>query len=168
MNIFKNDRFVLIKEMEYFNKVGMIYEVANITETAVVLRDVKTKVAVGAVNIDDFDKYFVRPEYVKSWTKWWGMVDTAGNNIGFYRTNLKKVQVRNLDGIRAEASCNKHYGDEFDLTFGIHLAYARCEDKKLKKLEAEYENALKHIKSDMIENRNMIKRMLRTLDGDNE
>lgn len=164
MNIFKNDRFVLIKEMEYFNKVGMIYEVANITDTAVVLRNVKTKVAVGAVNIDDFDKYFVRPETVKSWTKWWGMVDTAGNMIGFYRTNLKKVQVRNLDGIRAEASCNKRYGDEFDLTFGVHLAYARCEDKRLKKLETEYENALKNIQSDKIENRNYIKKMLRTLD----
>ena len=38
MNIFRNDHVMLTKDFGNLN-VGMVYEVANITETSVILRD---------------------------------------------------------------------------------------------------------------------------------
>lgn len=162
MNIMRNDKVVLIKEMGNINMVGNIYEVANVTETAVVIRDATSKIAVGAIAIDAFENYFKKPEEVRSWTKWRGMVDKNNNLMAFYRTNGKKVQVRTPDGIRTEASCNKC--DEFNLSFGLNLAYARCIDKCLKSVAEEYESTLKRIYSDMTENKNMMKKLIRTLD----
>ena len=164
MNILKNDKFMLIKAIEKLNKVGEIYEVGNITDTAVVMRDARTKVAIGAVNIDDFEEYFKKPEEVKTWTKWEKLIDESGNVIAFYRTNFKKVQVRIFEGEHSEATCNKRYGDEFNLYFGIQLAYRRCLEKSMKRLTEEYKTELNRFESMRIENKNMIKKMLRTLD----
>jgi len=163
MNVVRNDRVVLTKEMGNLKTVGEIYEVANITPSAVVLRDVVSKVAVGAVNIDEFDQYFKKADEVKKgWTDWNHLVDQSGNIVGFYRTNYKKVQVRTNDNVRAEATCYKD--DEFNLFFGLQLAGARCSYKSLKNMEAEYEAKLKDVHSAMVENKNYIKKLLRLSD----
>ena len=159
MTIFKNDKVVLIKEMGNLHTVGETYEVANITDTAVVLRDVNTKIAIAAVNIDDVAKYFDKPENVKTWTPWQRLIDQRGNTIAFYRTNRKKVQVRTADGFRGEATCNKC--DEFNLYFGLSLALKRCELKFLKVVRNDYLDGMNHVINDIdvIENdiRNMVK-----------
>lgn len=114
-------------------------------------------------------------EKIKKWTKWTPM--KQGNEVvAFYRTNQKKVEVRlPLSNIRAVATCN---GDEFDLHFGIQLAYARCEQKLLKNkqkelaLEADDYIASIHeictvndgIDSRLREIKNNISQMLKTLD----
>lgn len=168
MNILKNDKFMLIEAIEKLNKVGEIYEVGNVTNTAVVMRDARTKVAVGAVDIDDFGKYFKKAEEVRTWTKWCAMNNPLGEIIAFYRTNGKKVQVRmsHLETIRGEASCLK--GDEFNLAFGIRLAYARCVDKELTKAESEFESAWKEMRSRRIDNQRDIKKMIRSLYGNED
>lgn len=61
-SIFRNDKVALLKEYEVLKQVGEIYEVANITTDMVVLRDITTKIAVGAIKIEDFDKYFEKVE----------------------------------------------------------------------------------------------------------
>lgn len=163
MNIVRSDRVVLTKEMDNLKTVGEIYEVANITETRVVLRDKTTKVAVIAVDIDEFDQYFTKVDNVKkSWTDWCYLVDHIGNIVGFYRTNYKKVQVRTNDNFRAEATCCKD--DEFSLFFGLQLASARCNAKALKKTEEEYETKLKEVRSAIVENKNYIKKLIRSSD----
>lgn len=163
MNIVRNDRVVLTKEMGNLKTVGETYEIANITGNVIVLRDVVSKVAVGAVNIDEFDQYFKKPDEVKKgWTGWNHLVDQSGDIVGFYRTNYKKIQVRTNDNFRAEATCYKD--DEFNLFFGLQLASARCNAKALKKMEEEYEAKLKEIRSAMVENKNYVKKLLRLSD----
>jgi hypothetical protein len=164
MNYFRGDKVVLIKECDALKTVGEVYEVANITDTQVVVRNAKTKVAVGAVDIAVFDQYFKKPEEVKGWTQWKKLIDESGNVIAFYRTNFKKVQVRIFEGECSEATCNKRYGDEFNLYFGVQLAYRRCLDKAFEKLITKYETSLNEFNSMRIENKNMIKKMLRSLD----
>lgn len=163
MNVVRNEKVILIKEMGNMKMVGQVYEVANITDTAVVLRDVNSKIAIGAVNIDDFDKYFKSWEESDSveWTKWQRMIDQQGNSVAYYRAKGNKVQVRTVDGFRSEANC--HDVDEFNLVFGVQLAYERCVAKHLKKSEAEHEEALKRIHSDMAENQNRMKKMVNSL-----
>lgn len=161
MNIIRNDRVVLTKEVDNMKTVGETYEVANITTNAVVLRDVASKVAVGAIDIDEFDQYFKKADEVKGWTNWNRLVANNGDIVGFYRTNYKKVQVRTNDNIRAEAS--KHKDDEFNLFFGLQLASIRCANKALRKMELEHENSLKEIRSIMAKNNNHIKKMLNSL-----
>ena len=132
-SVFRNDKVVLLKEYNELKQVGNTYEVGGITESAIVLREVKTKTAVAAVAIEEFDNYFIKVENINNkFTPWTKFVDPTGDLIGFYRTNHKRVQVKlpvKYDNgyIRAEASCND--GDEFSLYFGIQLAYARATDK---------------------------------------
>lgn len=166
MYILRNDKVVLIKEFGNMRTVGEVFEVANITDTAVVLRNAMSKIAVGAVDINIFDQYFKKPEEIKTWTKWYGLMDNKSNTIAFYRTNGKKVQLRTPDGIQAEACCNKC--DEFNLFFGIQLAMLRCKDKSLKNFVAENEPILKDAKSKMIDNQHLIKRMINSLDKENK
>lgn len=140
-SIFRNDKVILVKEYETMKKVGEIFEVANITPTSIVLRDAKTKIAVGAIELSDFDKYFKKPEEMKSYTPWGAIVDPEQNTTAYYRTNGKKVQVRlcekiNNKPIQAEASCNK--GDDFNLIFGIRLAFSRAMVKYNKNCISKY------------------------------
>ena len=162
MTIFKNDKVVLMKEMGNLHTVGEAYEVANITDIAVVLRDVNTKIAIAAVNIDDVEKYFEKPENVKAWTPWQRLVDQRGNTIAFYRTNRKKVQVRTADGFRGEATCNKC--DEFNLYFGLSLAMKRCELKFLNVVRNDYLDGLNHVTNDIETTQNDIRNMVKSLD----
>lgn len=144
MSILKHDKVMLEKSYGELNAIGEVFEVGNLTETMVVLRDIKTKVAVCGIDYDDFDKYFsvvrTRPS---TWTPWTALADDAGRTIVYYRTNNKKVQVRNADFntpinsskfahkiYRAEASCSPN--DEFSLFYGVQLAYMRMRMKYLK------------------------------------
>lgn len=163
MNIVRNDKVVLIKEMESIKLVGETFEVANIVDTSVILRDPNSKVAVGAIDICDFEKHFKKPEEVHHWTDWNRLLGGNGSDdiVAYYRTKHNKVQVRLPNGIRSEANCNK--GDEFNLFFGIQLAYERCLNKVWKKMEAEYESALNRVRADMIESKNRMKKMINNL-----
>lgn len=163
MNIMRNDKVVLTKVMGNFQVVGETFEVANVTETAVVLRNERTRVAVGAIDIDMFDQYFKKPEEAKGWTDWQRLVDQRGNTIAFYRTNWKKVQVRSIDGVRAEATCNKC--DEFNLYFGLSIAMKRCELKELKSIRVDYEEAMKKLNNDITVIDNAIRNMIDSLDN---
>lgn len=125
MSIMRGDRVVLIKEHDKMKMVGATLEVGNVTETAVVLRNPTTKVAVAAVDIDEFYTYFVNE--IKGWTPWTELVVMTGQSIGWYRTNGKKVQVKLHNDVRAEATCNKC--DQFNLYIGVNLAVNRCHKK---------------------------------------
>lgn len=162
MNIMRNDKVILTKAMGNLQVVGETFEVANVTETAVILRNASNKIAVGAVDIAVFDQYFKKPEEVKGWTPWQRLVDQIGNTIAFYRTNWKKVQVRTPDGNRGEATCNKC--DEFNLYFGLTIAMKRCEIKTLKQIVADYEEAMKHFNDRISTNKSAIERMVKSLD----
>lgn len=161
MFILRNDKVILVKEMGELKIVGETFEVANVTETAVVLRDAKSKIAVGAVDISVFDQYFKKPEAVKGWTPWQRLVDQLGNTIAFYRTNQKKVQVRTTNDIRAEATCNKC--DEFNLAFGIRLAMTRCEIKMLNNIYSEYAEVMERLSGDIKEKEDMIHRLIKSV-----
>ncbi len=121
-------RIRLVKSMGKMANVGEIYEIGVIAEKAYIIRDMKSKIAIGAVDFDSFDEYFEKVDVdVKRWTKWHGLSDTNGNVFGFYRTNGKRVQVKTIDNIKGESSCNTM--DEFDLRFGISLAMLRVQEK---------------------------------------
>jgi hypothetical protein len=169
MNIMRNDKVVLVNGMDGFKKVGETFEVANVTDTKVILRDVTSKVAVGAIDIDTFEVYFKKAEEVTGWLQWENLVDRTGNVIAHYRTNGKKVQVRTPDGYRAETTCNK--GDDFNLFFGIQLAYNRCLMKSLNDEEAslveaieDLEGELNVIRSAKSETKHTIKMMINSLE----
>ena len=143
--ILKFDRVILIKELnDKIKKVGDVFEIANILDNSFLLREVKSKVAVGVVNFEDFEKHFVTEENFKGWTKWTPIVGYDGQSDAIYRTNRKKIQVKFItDNVRAESCCRK--GDDFNLSFGVQLAYLRCRDKALMKKATEHEEALKKI-----------------------
>lgn len=168
--LFRNNKVVLLKEYEDLKQVGITYEVANFTDEMVILREVKTKIAVGAIPLVDFYKYFKKIEDVKfKFTKWTELIDgTTGAVVGFYRTNHKKVQVMlpieyNGSYIRDEASCNK--GDDFDLWFGIRLAFARAKVKAYNKVTL-IKNAKMIAEStkDYRQTKNAIKNMVASLE----
>lgn len=160
----KFDRCILTKELnEKFKKVGEVFEIANVLDDSFLLRDAKTKIALGVVNFEDFDKCFVHEENHKGWTSWTQMAGFDGQNDVYYRTNRKKVQVKFLTSkIRAEACCCKE--DEFNLSFGLHMAYLRCLNKVLTKKKNEYETNLAAINRDIADNNRMMQKMLNSLD----
>lgn len=162
MNIMRNDKVILTKAMGNLQVVGDTFEIANVTETAVILRNARNKVAVGAVGIAEFEQYFKKPEEVKGWTPWQRLLDSIGNTVAFYRTNMKKVQVRTPDGVRAEATCNKC--DEFNLYCGLHIAMNRCELKVLKQMRSDYEDVMKRITDDIATKECTIKNIINSLD----
>lgn len=131
MTFFKNDKAILIKPYDKLQQIGKEYEIANITETSIIIRDTITKVAAAGIDIDSFKEYFKKPKDVKCWLKWTAMINPLGEIVAEYRTNLKKVEVRmqrdkEVRYFKASASCNYKYNDEFDLIKGLHLAYGRC------------------------------------------
>lgn len=169
MNVFKYDKVILIKEYsDRLNKVGESFEVANITETSFILRDSVTRVAVGSIDFKDFEKYFKKAEEFKGWTKWCAFIG-EGDKTGFYRTNMKKTEVR-FNGVKSSAYCSK--ADEFDLYFGVNLAYYRCLIKSLVKYRKEiaekirdYELVLKNINSDIKDIEVNINKMVESLES---
>ena len=161
--VLKFDRVVLTKELdEKIKKVGDVFEIANILDNSFLLRDGKTRMAVGVISFEDFEKHFVHEENFKGWTNWTPLTGFDGQTDAYYRTNRRKVQVKFLkDKVRAEAYCTK--GDEFNLAFGVQLAYLRCLNKALAKRKAEYEEKVKAIDSEIADNKNIVKKMINSL-----
>lgn len=145
MNIIKNDKVILKKQFGDLNKIGQAYEVANITDTQIVLREIKSKIAVAAIDFAALEEYFQKSDSTKSaWTNWTRLVDEQERVIAWYRTNQKKVQVKTEGGYRSEASCNRNE-DEFDLHFGIRLAFLRLRKKFLNNYLREVQNVVVNI-----------------------
>lgn len=159
----KFDRVILVKELnEKFKQIGETYEVANILENSFLLRNAKTKVAIGVVSFEDFEKHFVAEEKFKGWTKWQSLVGFNGHSDAMYRTNFKKIQVKFITTKdRAECCCNKT--DDFNLAFGIQLAYMRCLNKARERQKEELEETLSMINHEIAENNTIIKKMVNSL-----
>ena len=155
--VLKFDKVVLTRELnEKFKQVGEVFEIANILDDAFLLRDSKTRVALGVVSFQDFEKCFVTMGRFKGWTPWTQFIGFDGQNDASYRTNGKKVQVRFLTSkVRAEACCSKD--DAFNLAFGLRVAYLRCLNKILTKQKNDAEREL-------AENENILKKMINSLD----
>lgn len=164
------DVVIQTKELnDRFKKVGEVFEVASVRDDSFLLRDIKTKVAIGVVNFDDFDKHFVHKENFKGWTGWTPIIGFDGHSDAMYKTNRKKVIVKFLtDKVRGEACC--HHDDDFNLAFGIQTAYLRCLNKANEKRKAELEKQidicnenLAVIDCNIKENRNILERMINSL-----
>lgn len=162
-SVLKFDRVVLIKELnEKIYKVGESFEIANVLENSFVLREAKSKVIVGVISFEDFEKHFVHEENFKGWTKWTLFYGFDGQNDCMYRTNGKKVQVHFLtDKVRAEACCHK--GDDFDLSFGLKVAYLRGYCKALEKKAIRYEEELEVMNREIIDTCKTIQKMINSL-----
>ena len=159
----KFDKVILVKELnDKFKKVGETFEIANILDNSFLLRDTKTRVAVGVVNFEDFEKCFVHPQNFKGWTQWTPIVGFDEQSDAYYRTNGRKVQCKFItDKVRAESSCNKV--NDFNLSYGIQLAYLRCLNKVYSKKVAMYEKELKKLNIEMLDNERIIKKMIASL-----
>lgn len=161
--ILKFDRVILVKELnDKIKKVGDVFEIANILENSFLLRESKSKVAVGVVSFEDFEKHFVPEENFTGWTQWTPIVGFDGQSDVFYRTNRHKVQIKFLtDKVRAEACCCKD--DEFSLYFGLNLAYLRCLNKAMGKHKVQYEKKINTINREITDNKRTIEDMLNSL-----
>ena len=125
----KFDRVILIKELnDKIKKLGEAFEIANILEDSFVLREAKSKVAVGVVSFEDFEKHFVHEENFKGWTNWTPLTTDYEEGLTlFYRVKDRhRVQVKSMNGCVGESSCNIKFGDEFNLYIGLNLAFLRC------------------------------------------
>lgn len=135
--ICSGDRFMLRKPIGRLTEVGQIYETGNITERSIIVRDIKSKVALLSIGADSFFEYFSKVEEKNEWTDW--LCVSAFEIKGFYKTNGKKVMVK-IDNFKAIATCHKT--DDFNLATGVNLAYARCLKKKLTKQNEEIKEML--------------------------
>lgn len=161
--VLKFDRVVLTKELnDKIKKVGDTFEIANILDNSFLLRDAKSRVALGVVSFEDFDEHFVPEENFKGWTQWMPITGYDGQTDCYYRTNRRKVQCKFItDKVRAEACCCKD--DDFNLFFGVQLAYLRCLNKALDKQKAKYEKELKRIGYEIIDNKKIVEKMINSL-----
>jgi hypothetical protein len=151
----KYDRVVLTRELnDKFKKVGEVFEIANVFDDYFLLRDGKTRVAIGIVSFEDFDKHFVHEANFKGWTQWTPLTTNYEEGlVMFYRVKDRhKVQVKTSDGFVGESSCNTKFGDEFNLYTGLNLAFLRCVKKvflnRIEKHQKQlniYENEIKGI-----------------------
>lgn len=162
--ILKFDRVILVKELnDRVKKIGDVFEVANILDGHFLLREEKSKVAVGVVSFEDFDKHFVAEPNFKGWTQWTPIVGFDGQSDVVYRTNRRKTQVKFIkDKVRAESCCCKD--DDFNLFFGVQIAYLRCLNKALSIKKSGLENELKNIDIEIIDNDRAIKKMISSLE----
>lgn len=160
----KFDKVVLVKELnDKIKKVGEVFEIANILDGSFLLRDAKTRVALGVVSFEDFESHFVHAENFKGWTNWTPIVGFDGQTDAYYKTNRKKVMVKFLtDKVRAESCCNNNVND-FNLSFGIQLAYLRCLNKAWAKKKNEYEMQLAAANSEIVDNERIIESMIHSL-----
>ena len=166
MNVVMGEKVILTNPIDKLKSVGAVFEIANIVDNYIVLRDAKTKVAVGICNIVDMDFHFKKFENFtgNKWTSWTNILDETGNIIGFYRTNGKKVQVRSFESnFRGEASCNKT--DTFDAWFGLRLAWERMQSKIIANHKKQCETAIKDTVTAEHNNKNNIKRLLNSLEA---
>lgn len=163
-SVLKFDKVILVKELnDRFKKVGDVFEIASVSDDSFLLRDSKTRVAIGVVSFRDFERCFVAENEFRGWTAWTPLTGFDGQTDALYRTNRKKVQVKFLtDKNKAEAFCNKK--DEFNLFFGVRMAYMRCLNRALLKRKAKCEEELKSINIQIADNDNAIKKMISSLE----
>ena len=161
--VLKFDRVILIKELnEKLKQVGDAFEIANILDGSFLLRSAKTKIAIGVVSFEDFENHFVHEENFNGWTNWTPLVGFDGQSDAFYRTNRKKIQVKFLtDKVRAESGCCKD--DDFNLGFGVQLAYLRCLNKARTKQRIKLEENLNMVEHEIAENESIMKKMINSL-----
>lgn len=137
--ISKNDRVVLIRECGKLDKLGVEYEIGDINESYIIIRNVTSKVAVAAVKVNEFDQYFSKRDQMEKWTEWKPLAASLGEGEYLFRTKGNKVEVKTVDRITGRATCHKD--DEFVLSIGLNLAYLRCKNKiitaKLQALQEE-------------------------------
>lgn len=166
----KFDKVVLIKELDdKIKKVGEMFEIANILDGSFLLRDAKTKVALGVVSFEDFEKHFVHAANFKGWTDWQPITGFDGQTDAYYKTNRKKVMVKFLThNVRAESCCSSV--NDFNLSFGIQLAYLRCLNKAWAAIKSEYEAEIKAMnsklakaKAEIVDNERIIESMIHSL-----
>lgn len=162
--VLKFDRVVLVRELnDKFKKVGEVFEVANILDNSFLLRDAKTRVALGVVSFRDFEDCFVSEPNYTGWTPWVSFAGYDGQSDCMYRTNRKKVQIKFLTSkVRGEACRSK--GDDFNLSFGIQLAYLRALNKALEQQKVKHEEELNWINRDIADNENILKKMINSLE----
>lgn len=169
-SVLKFDRVVLIKELnDKIKKLGEVFEIANVLEDSFVLRETKSRAAVGVISFADFEEHFVHAENFKGWTQWCMFVGFDGQNDCMYRTNGKKVQVKFLtDKVRGEACCSKV--NDFNLSYGIQLAYLRALNKVNLRKITEYEETLKQTEENLkqtnievMDNERIIQKMINSL-----
>ena len=168
----KYDRVILVRELnDKVKKVGDVFEIANVFDDYFLLRDGKTRVAIGIVSFEDFDKCFVHETNFKGWTQWTPIVGFDGQTDVYYRTNRKKTQVKFLtDNVRGESFLNVKDGDEFNLYLGIQLAYLRALNKAKLNSVAECEEELNklneklnNLKIEITDNERTIKKMIASI-----
>lgn len=166
MSVVKYDRVILTEAFGKMEAVGEVYEIASVLENSFVIRDSRTRVALGVITFDEFDKHFKKEDEVTGWTPWTKFAGVDGC-AAFYRTNFRKVEVR-FDGVKSVASCNL-VEDEFNLYFGIRLAYGRCVHKLLMKEKNKLEKELKAVNSNLKDNLVLMRKMIISLEekGDN-
>lgn len=103
--------------------VGDTFEVTSISDDLIIT--FRCEYGVGMMEYDEFEKYFTEKEIWSDWRRH----DPTG---AWYRVKGRKVQVICAEfGFisRATAKCSPH--DDFDLDFGIKLAYHRASLKNL-------------------------------------
>lgn len=163
--VLKYERCILVKELnDRFRQVGQVYEIANILDNSFILRDSKTRVALGVITFEDFERCFVNEGKLKNWTSWTHLVGENGRTDAFYRTNGRRVEVKFVtDKVRATSCC--HALDEFNLFFGIQIAYCRCENKALSKKVQEYAEKLLDVSTKINKNKEFIKHMVNSLEA---
>lgn len=140
MTIFVGDKLMLLRPYGDLQNVGSDYMVADIRAGLIILKDPVTRRAVCGISIEELFNYFVKADEHQGWTSWSILTDYLGNAIGHFRTNRKKVQVRMWDGVKAEACC--HRVDNFDLAFGLRLAYLRADAKRVMKAMDELDKQM--------------------------
>ena len=162
--VLKFDKVILTKELnDKIKKVGEVFEIANILDNSFLLRDGKTRVAIGIVDFKDFERCFVPVENFKGWTDWTPLTGFDGQSDCMYRSNRRKVQVKFLTNkVRAESCCSK--ADEFNLSFGLQIAYLRALNKALTNRKAEHEKSLKMVDGEIKDNEHIIKKMINSLE----
>lgn len=168
--ILKFDRVILTKELDdKIKKVGDVFEIANVLDGSFLLREATSKIAVGVISFEDFDKHFVKEGEFKGWTQWTPLVGFDNQNDVFYRTNRRKTQVRFIkDKVRAESCRNK--GDDFNLYLGIQIAYLRCCNKLLNKQHQECHDKILelnknmyNIEGEIVENEKILKKIINSI-----
>ena len=163
--VLRFDRVILIKELnEKFKQVGDVFEIANILEDSFLLRSAKTKVAIGIISFDDFNRHFVHEKNFNGWTPWQSLIGFDGQSDAMYRTNRKKTQVKFLTTkVRGESCCHKD--DDFNLSFGIQLAYLYALNKARAKQREELEEKMNMVEHEIAENLTIIKKMVNSLEA---
>lgn len=170
MNVILGDKVMMIRDMERMNLVGEMFKVTGITENSIVLSREIDGIPVCATDIETFDKYFAKPKEANIWSQWFELYDDSFNVYAWYRVRPAKgkVEVKIRFGnecmIRKTSTCSQD--DEFNLEFGIRLAYNRCMKESYKRNAIVMEESMEYYKSLLVDNKNKTNEMIASLYGE--